>query len=129
MATNTHAQKRDIYIYIYTHCENLVRNHEPCAKGLSNYSYLAQIMAAYFTRSVSQPPGYYRALHTRSSVNAQLEADHHSDRPKIGRTALSESEVDGEDMCKVECLVQRRCSKIHLSCLPRRVYCHFALRL
>ena len=52
-------------------------------------------MAAYFTHSISRPPGYYQTLHTRSSVDAQLEADHHSDRPKIGHTALSESEVDG----------------------------------
>ena len=33
-----HAQKcdRHIYIYIYTHRESLVRNHEPCAKALGN---------------------------------------------------------------------------------------------
>ena len=28
------------YIYIYTHRESLVRNHEPCAKALgNNYTY------------------------------------------------------------------------------------------
>ena len=37
-----HAQRMrrsvtDIYIYIYTHRESLVRNHEPCAKAPGNY--------------------------------------------------------------------------------------------
>ena len=37
-----HAQRMrrsvtDIFIYIYTHRESLVRNHEPCAKALGNY--------------------------------------------------------------------------------------------
>ena len=36
-----HAQKRYRHIiYIYTHRESLVRNHEPCAKALGNYTVL-----------------------------------------------------------------------------------------
>ena len=31
-----HAQKRYRHIYIYTHRESLVRNHEPRAKALGN---------------------------------------------------------------------------------------------
>ena len=30
----------DIYIYIYTHRESLVHNHEPCAKALGNNIYI-----------------------------------------------------------------------------------------
>ena len=35
------AEALQTYIYIYTHRESLVRNHEPCAKALCNYSQLS----------------------------------------------------------------------------------------
>ena len=47
-----HAQRMrrsvtDIYIYIYTHRESLVRNHEPCAKALSNKKHIYIIIYIY----------------------------------------------------------------------------------
>ena len=44
-----HAQRMrrsvtDIYIYIYTHRESLVRNHEPCAKALGNNNYYMHVL-------------------------------------------------------------------------------------
>ena len=69
-------------------------------------------MAAYFTRSVRRPPGYYRALNACSSVDAEVETFCRPDKPKAGPTALSEMEVDQEDVYEVERLVQRRRSKV-----------------
>ena len=77
--------------------------------------YLARIMGLPISPARSADP---HALHTRSSIDAQLEADHHSYRLKIGRIALLECEADGEDVYKVERLVQRWCCKVYWSCLP-----------
>ena len=70
-------------------------------------------MAAYFTRSVHRPPGYYRALNACSSADAGFDAERRQGlrRPRIGHTALPESEADGEDVYEVERLVQCRCGK------------------
>ena len=42
------AQKRDRHIYIYTHRESLVRNHEPCAKAPGN-NYIYIIIYSIYT--------------------------------------------------------------------------------
>jgi hypothetical protein len=64
-------------------------------------------MAAYFTRSVVRPPGFYRALNNRSSLDAES-----IDKPTTSSfTSLSEREIHEDDVYEVERLVQRRNSK------------------
>ena len=62
--------------------------------------------SSYFTRSVVRPPGFYRALHTRSSLDADsLETTR-------GLVCLFERETDQEGVYEVERLVQRRTGKV-----------------
>ena len=66
-------------------------------------------MAAYLTRLVHRPPGYYRALNARSSADLDAERRQGLRRPRIGHTTLPENEAD---VYEVERLVQRRCGKV-----------------
>ena len=42
------AETLQTYIYIYTHRESLLRNHEPCAKALGNNYLYVQCVAVVF---------------------------------------------------------------------------------
>ena len=70
-------------------------------------------MAAYFTRSIPRPPGYYRALNARSTADAAgVSTDRRQNEQRVGRISLPERDIDDEDVYEVERLVQRRNGKV-----------------
>jgi len=73
-------------------------------------------MAGYFTRAVVRPPGYYRALHNRSSADTYA----------VENTGSRYLSFDEEDVYEVERLVQPRRKKVSLLHYVNVAY-HFLL--
>lgn len=69
-------------------------------------------MAAYFTRSIPRPPGYYRALNVRNTIDAGVPTDRRQNEQRVGRISLPERDIGDEDVYEVERLVQRRNGKV-----------------
>ena len=85
-------------------------------------------MAAYFTRQVHRPPGFYRQLNARSSLDGEAGGEcNNGRRQKTDRTAMSESDLlaEAEDVYEVERLIQRRCGKVKTS-FPSRLRCRIS---
>jgi hypothetical protein len=88
-----------------------------CSLGNTLFSHRAiafATMAAYFTRSIVRPQGFYRALNNRSSLDADS-----IDKPTTSSfTSLSEQDIHKDEVYKVERLVQRRNRYTNILC-PR----------
>ena len=63
-------------------------------------------MAAYNTRSVPRPPGFYRALHNRSTADSEVT---------ICTKPLPAVNLDDKDVYEVERLVYSRRGKVSRS--------------
>ena len=83
---------------------------------LSAHRFESLEMAAYHTRAVQRPPGFYRALHNSSTADSDF-----SGRAK----SLPAADLNDEDVYEVERLVQCRRGKVSCCFVQPFIHVHY----